>query len=128
MPQNGQGQLTFARNKYLAVYDNSTGAHPNPTAVENFGTIDGIQVSRSPMQSGFYNQVQQLAQLSNENNHPIGTYYLDGFGVGSAPTFNVFKQEMNQVAATFGRNGSDNIWVATSAELFFEFFLRVKDW
>ncbi len=125
VPQDGQGQLSYARNKYLAVYDNSTGALPNPTAVENFGTIDGIQVSRSPMQSGFYNQVQQLAQLSNENSHPVGTYYLDGFGVGSAPTFNVFKQEMNQVAATFGRNGSDNIWVATSAELFE--FLRVKE-
>jgi gliding motility-associated-like protein len=125
VPQDGQGQLSYARNKYLAVYDNTTGALPNPTAVENFGTIDGIQVSRSPMQSGFYNQVQQLAQLSNENSHPVGTYYLDGFGVGSAPTFNVFKQEMNQVAATFGRNGSDNIWVATSAELFE--FLRVKE-
>jgi len=125
VPQNGTGQLAFAREKYLAVYDNSTGALPNPAAVENFGTIEGIKVSRSPMQSGFFNQVQQLWQLSNENNHPIGTYYLDGFGAGGAPTFNAFKQEMNQVAATFGRNGSDNIWVSTSAELFE--FLRVKE-
>lgn len=125
VPQNGQGQLAYAREKYLAVYDNSSGALPNPVMVENFGSIQGVKVSRSPMQSGLFNQVQQLAQLSNENNHPIGTYYLDGFGAGGAPTFNAFKQEMNQVAATFGINGSDNIWVATSAELFE--FLRVKE-
>lgn len=125
VPENGAGQLSFAREKYLAVYDNTSGALPNPSAVENFGTIQGIRVSRSPMQSGFFNQVQQLAQLSNETNHPIGTYYLDGFGVEGFPTFAAFKQEMNQIAAEYGISGSDNIWVSTSAELFE--YLRVKE-
>ncbi|MDA3944067.1 MAG: gliding motility-associated C-terminal domain-containing protein [Bacteroidetes bacterium] len=123
VPDNGQDQLTFARQKYLAVYANGAGSLPNPSPVESFGSISGIQVSRSPLQAGFYNQVVQLAQQSSENNHPVGTYYLEDFNSGLS--FDAFKQEMNQIAGSFGRNGSDNIWVATSAELFE--YLRVKE-
>lgn len=123
VPQNETEQLTLAKESFLAVYSNGNGAFPNPVDAEELSNINGIQLSRTPFPSGFFNQIQVLAQQSSETNHPIATYYLENFESGIS--FEQFKQEMNQVASTFGRNGNDQIWSASSTEVIE--YMKVKE-
>jgi len=116
VPENeAANQLALAKSYFLGVYSNGAGAFPNPVASESISNVDGVQFSRTAFSSGFFNQIQSLAQQSSESNHPIATYYLNSFD--DEISFDLFKQEMNQVASTFGRDGSDQIWSATSTDL-----------
>ncbi|HOI31868.1 MAG: gliding motility-associated C-terminal domain-containing protein [Bacteroidales bacterium] len=123
VPQFETDQLPIAKERFLAVYSNGSGAFPNPVDAEELTSINGIQLSRTPFTNGFFNQIQVLAQQSSETNHPVATYFLEDFESGI--NFEQFKLEMNQVANTFGRNGSDRIWSATSTEVIE--YMKVKE-
>ncbi len=124
VPEGASDQLPYAKERFLAVYSNEPGGFPNPVDAEDLTNINGVQLSRTPFTSSFFNQIQVLEQQSSETNHPIATYYLENFE-SSGISFDQFRQEMNQVASTFGQNGSDQIWSATSTDVIE--YMKVKE-
>ncbi|MBK9292067.1 MAG: gliding motility-associated C-terminal domain-containing protein [Bacteroidetes bacterium] len=124
LPNNVEAQLPIARQHNLAVYHDNINSLPNPLVVENLPEIQGIQISRWSITNNLFNQVQTIASQAGPGNHLIATFYNHGFGNVDI-TFDQFKTQMNQIAAAYGRNGSDRIWSASSSEVFE--YLRLRE-
>jgi gliding motility-associated-like protein len=124
LPSNAEAQLPIARQHNLAVYHDGISSLENPLVVENLPEIQGLQVSRWSITNNLFNQVQSIADQAGPNNHLIATFYNHGFGNVDI-TFDQFKTQLNLIATTFGRNGSDRIWSASSSEVFE--YLRLRE-
>lgn len=124
IPNNDISQIPFAKQHNLVVYHDGINSIQNPLRVESLPPITGIEISRESITNNLFQQVQAIANQCDENNHFIATYYNHGFG-GVDITFDQFKTQMNQIAAAYGRTGLNNIWSASSAEVFE--YLRLKE-
>ncbi|PKP53662.1 MAG: hypothetical protein CVT92_02775 [Bacteroidetes bacterium HGW-Bacteroidetes-1] len=124
IPNNDISQLPAAKANNLAVYYEGISAIENPQRVEDLPSISGIEISRSSITNNLFQQVQTIASQSGPDNHFIATYFNHGFG-GVDITFDQFKTQMNQIASTYGRDGLNSIWSASSAEVFE--YLRIKE-
>lgn len=124
IPNNVDGQIQLAKTQNLAVYHQGLSAIENPLKVETLPPINGIEVSRASVTNNLFQHVQAIANQCNADNHFITTYYNHGFGNVDI-SFEQFKTQMNQIAATYGKNGSNTIWSASSSEVFE--YLRIKE-
>lgn len=124
LPNNVEGQLPIARQHNLAVYYDGISSIENPLVVENLPPIQGIQISRWSITNNLFSQVQTIASQAGPDNHLIATFYNHGFGNVDI-TFDQFKSQLNQIAAAYGRNGTDKIWSASSSEVFE--YLRLRE-
>lgn len=124
VPEGAPDHIPVAKQHNLAVYHSGVTAANNPVRVENLPAIQGVELKRAPITTGFISQIQQIAEQSGPNNHFIATFYNSGF---SAPniSFDLFKAQMNQVAAVYGRDGTDRIWSSSATEIFE--YLRIKE-
>ena len=124
VPNNDVAQIPFAKTRHLAVYYDGINSLENPQRVEDLPTIQGVEVSRQSITANLFQQVQSIAAQSGPNNHYIATFFNHGFG-GVDITFDQFKTQMNQIAAAFGKDGLNNIWSASSSEVWE--YLRLKE-
>lgn len=124
IPNNVAAQIPFAKQKNLAVYHQGISAIENPARVEDLPIIQGVEISRASITANLFQQVQTIANQSGPENHYIATFYSHGFNVPDI-SFDQFKSQMNQIAAAYGRDGSNNIWSASSSEVFE--YLRLKE-
>ncbi len=119
VPNNIQSQINVAKAAgNLAIYSESPAATPNPFNVSNFSSFYNFELKRSHITSNLFNDISQLAAQSQNGDHMIGSYYCTGFDKTGEISFNEFQNQMNQVADTYGRDGLDNIWVASAKEVF----------
>jgi gliding motility-associated-like protein len=119
IPDNQFSQISFAKNAgNLAIYSNNSSAVPSPFNATSYTSFYNFELKRSHITNNLFNEISQLALLSQSGNHMVGTFYCSGFDKYGEITFDEFKNQMNQVAATYGKNGSDNIWVASAKEVF----------
>lgn len=124
VPNNTVAQIPYAKERHLAVYHDGINSLENPVRVESLPAIQGIEISRSSITANLFQQVQAIASQSGENNHLIATFFCHGFG-GVDISFDQFKAQMNQIAAAYGRDGANNIWSASSSEVFE--YLRLRE-
>ena len=124
IPNNAAVQIPIAKQKNLAVYHQGITAIENPARVEDLPSIQGIEISRASITGNFFQQVQTIADQSDSDNHYIATFYTHGFNPPDI-NFDQFKSQMNQIAAAYGRDGANNIWSASSSEVFE--YLRLKE-
>jgi gliding motility-associated-like protein len=124
IPNNDISQIPFAKLHNLVVYHDGINSIQNPLRVESLPSITGIEVSRGSITNNLFQQVQTIANQCDEDNHFIASFFNHGFG-GVDITFDQFKVQMNQIAAAYGRAGLNNIWSATSSEVFE--YLRLKE-
>jgi gliding motility-associated-like protein len=124
IPNNDISQIPFAKEHNLAVYHDGINSIQNPLRVESLPPITGIEISRGSITNNLFQEVQAIANQCDENNHFIASFFNHGFG-GVDITFDQFKTQMNQIAAAYGRTGLNNIWSASSAEVFE--YLRLKE-
>lgn len=124
VPEGAPEQISVAKQHNLAVYHSGATAANSPVRVENLPAIQGIELKRVPITTNFISQIQTLAEQSGPNNHYIATFYNSGF---SSPniSFDLFKAQMNQVAAVYGKDGTDRIWSSSATEIFE--YLRMKE-
>jgi gliding motility-associated-like protein len=124
VPDDAPDQLPVAKQHSLAVYHNGPTAANNPVRVENLPAIQGVELKRAPITTNLISQIQQIAEQSGSDNHLIATFYNNGF---SSPniSFDLFKAQMNQVAAVYGKDGTDRIWSSSATEIFE--YLRIKE-
>lgn len=119
VPNNMQSQISVAKAAgNLAIYSEGPAAVTNPFNVSNFSSFYNFELKRSHITSNLFNDINQLATQSQNGNHMIGSYYCTGFDKNGEISFSEFQNQMNQVASTFGRDGLDNIWVASAKEVF----------
>ncbi len=127
VPNNAQSQINVAKTAgNLAIYSESAAAVPNPFNVSNFSSFYNFELKRSHITSNLFNDISQLAAQSQNGNHLIGSYYCSGFDKTGEISFSDFRDQMNQVASTYGRDGLDNIWVASAKEVFEYLNLKQK--
>lgn len=124
IPNNTVGQIPFAKQRNLAVYHDGINSIENPVRVESLPSIQGIEISRGSITANLFQQVQSIAGQSGPDNHYIATFFSHGFGNVDI-TFDQFKAQMNQIAAAYGRDGTNSIWSASSSEVFE--YLRLKE-
>ncbi len=124
VPNNIAGHIPIAKQHHLVVYHDGINAIQNPARVESLPSIQGVELSRGSITANLFQQVQGIANQSDPNNHYIATFYNHGFG-GVDISFEQFKSQMNQIAAAFGKDGSNKIWSATASEVFE--YLRLKE-
>ena len=119
VPDNKQSQINYAKNAgNLAIYSDASSAINNPFNVTNFSSFYNFELKRSHIGNNLFNDISQLASQSQNGNHFIGSYYCSGFDKSGEISFDEFKNQMDQVANAYGRNGLDNIWVASAKEVF----------
>ena len=119
VPDDKFSQISIAKSAgALAIYSTSSTAIPNPFNAATYPTYYNFEVKRSHIESNLFNEISQLAMLSQNGNHMVGSYYCSGFDKAGEISFSEFKNQMDLVASTYGRDGSDNIWVASSNEVF----------
>jgi gliding motility-associated-like protein len=119
IPDEKYGQTSFAKTAgSLAIYSDSPYANSNPFKVTSTNSYFNFEIKRTHISNNLYNDINNLATLSQNGQHWIGTYYCSGFDKAGEITFNEFKNQMNAVEADFGKNGEDIIWVATANEVF----------
>lgn len=124
VPNNDVAQIPFAKTRHLAVYHDGINSIENPQRVESLPAIQGVEVSRGSITNNLFQQVQTIAAQSGADNHYVATFFNHGFG-GVDITFDQFKTQMNQIAAAFGKEGLNNIWSASSSEVWE--YLRLKE-
>jgi len=124
VPEGAPDHVLVAKQHNLAVYHGGATAANNPAQVENLPAIQGVELKREPLTTSFISRIQQIAEQSGPDNHFIATFYNNGF---SAPdiSFDLFKAQMNQVAAVYGKDGTDRIWSSSATEIFE--YLRIKE-
>jgi len=124
VPEGAPDHVPVAKQHNLAVYHGGATAANNPAQVENLPAIQGVELKREPLTTSFISRIQQIAEQSGPDNHFIATFYNNGF---SAPdiSFDLFKAQMNQVAAVYGKDGTDRIWSSSATEIFE--YLRIKE-
>ena len=127
VPDNTQSQINVAKAAgNLAIYSEGPAAVPNPFNVSNFSSFYNFELKRSHITTNLFNDISQLAAQSQNGNHMIGSYYCSGFDKSGEISFADFQNQMNQVANTYGRDGLDNIWVASAKEVFEYLNLKQK--
>jgi len=127
VPNNAQSQINVAKTAgNLAIYSESAAAVPNPFNVSNFSSFYNFELKRSHITSNLFNDISQLAAQSQNGDHLIGSYYCSGFDKTGEISFSDFQGQMNQVASAYGRDGLDNIWVASAKEVFEYLNLKQK--
>ena len=127
VPNNAQSQINVAKIAgNLAIYSESAAAVPNPFNVSNFSSFYNFELKRSHITTNLFNDISQLAVQSQNGDHFIGSYYCSGFDKTGEISFGEFQNQMNQVANAYGRDGLDNIWVASAKEVFEYLNLKEK--
>ncbi len=128
LPAGGEDQLLPAKEAgYLSFFDDNSQDLPNP--VNNIIYVTPISqrtFKRTRIDGNLFQNVRNMADNSKNGNHWLGTYFVNRFGVSPDISFDSFKTQMNQIAQTYGAEGSDNIWVASSREVFEYLVLRKK--
>lgn len=124
VPGTNAAQIPIAKQHNLAVYHQGLAAIENPARVESLPTIQGVEISRGSITNNLFQQVQAVANQSGPDNHYIATYFNHGFNPPDI-SFAAFQQQLNQIADTYGLNGSDRLWSASSTEVFE--YLRIKE-
>ncbi len=124
VPNNDVSLIPYAKTKHLVVYYDGINALTNPQQVETLPSIQGIEVSRGAITGNLFQEVQSIAAQAGPDNHYIATFFNHGFG-GVDISFDTFKVQMNQIATVFGQDGLDNIWSASSSEVWE--YLRLKE-
>jgi len=124
IPGSAVSQIPVAKQHNLAVYHQGNAAIENPARVESLPSIQGVEISRGSITNNLFQQVQAVANLSGPDNHYIATYFNHGFNPPDI-SFTAFQQQLNQIADTYGLNGSDRLWSASSTEVFE--YLRIKE-
>lgn len=123
--ESSEQELANAKSNFLGVYSQSGTAHTNPVNATQLGNIQGVELSRTPIQSNFFDQVAQIAEQSSPENPLIASFYTDAFSF-TGTSLNTFLQQMTRIASTYGRDGEDKIWSTSSDELFE--YLRLKEY
>ncbi len=120
--QNGEGQLVPARDKagYVAFFRNpSFDLNTNPIDLPSVKPLfPGRLFLRNRLDNNLFGNVQFMDLQSINGHHYMGVYHFRNFGVSPDVSFDTFKTQMQQIAAAFGKNGKDNIWVAGDQEVF----------
>jgi gliding motility-associated-like protein len=124
VPGTNAAQIPIAKQHNLAVYHQGVAAIENPARVESLPPIQGVEISRGSITNNLFQDVQAVANLSGPDNHYIATYFNHGFNPPDI-NFAAFQQQLNQIADTYGLNGSDRLWSASSTEVFE--YLRIKE-
>jgi len=127
---NGEGQMLPARNDgYIGFFSsNSFDLKTNPinlNSVTPFFTPPRV-FQRNQIDNTLLNQAKVMALQSINGQHWIGFFNFRKFGVAPDISFDSFKSQMEQIAAAFGKNGTDNIWVAGDQEVLEYLLLRSK--
>ncbi len=130
LPPNGTDQMVPARNVgYIAFFKNpSFDLTSNPIDLESINQLfyPPRLFLRNRTDNNLFNNVQVMAIQSNSRHHWMGVYNFHKFGVSPDISFASFKSQMEQVAAAYGKDGADNIWVAGDQEVFEYFLLKEK--
>lgn len=130
LPPNGTDQLVPARDNagYIAFFS-------NPSFDLNSNPIDLVSVKplfpprlflRNRVDNTLYNNAQLMALQSVNGHHWMGVYNFRKFDVSPDISFDSFKSQMEQIAAAYGKEGADNIWVAGDQEVFEYLLLKEK--
>ena len=116
---NKLSQIQYAKQAgNIAIYSTGPSAVANPFDVGDYSSFYNFEVKRSPITSNLFNEISNMANQSQGGVHLVGTFYCTGFDIPGELTFNEFKNQMDQVAATYGRDGLDNVWVGSAKEVF----------
>ncbi len=130
LPPNGTDQMVPARNVgYIAFFKNpSLDLTSNPIDLESINQLfyPPRLFLRNRIDDNLFNNVQGMALQSDSRHHWMGIYNFHKFGISPDISFATFKSQMEQVAAAYGKNGADNIWVAGDQEVFEYFLLKEK--
>jgi gliding motility-associated-like protein len=130
LPPNGTDQLAPARDKagYMAFFSNpSFDLNNNPIDLGSVKPLfPGRLFLRNRVDNSLFANTQLMALNSVNGHHWMGVYYFRQFGVSPDISFADFKNQMQQIASTYGKEGADNIWVAGDQELFEYLLLRDK--
>jgi gliding motility-associated-like protein len=119
VPDDKLSQIQYAKSAgNLAIYSTSPYAVPDPFNVDDIGSFYNLEVKRTHISSNLFNDISNLAAQSQNGKHMVGTFYCSGFDKTGEISFTEFKNQMNQVAATYGKGGLDNIWVGSAKEVF----------
>ncbi len=127
LPAGGENQLLPAKEAgYLGFFGDNSQDLPNPVNIIGVTPFFQRTFKRNRIDANFLQNVRNLADNSKNGNHWLGTYYVGRFGQSPDISFESFKTQMDQIATTYGAGGSDNIWVASSREVFEYLVLREK--
>ncbi len=130
LPPNGTDQMFPARNVgFIAFFKNpSLDLIVNPIVLESINQLfyPPRLFLRNRVANTLFGDVQVMALQSNNSHHWMGVYNFRKFGISPDISFASFKSQMEQVAAAYGKNGADNIWVAGDQEVFEYFLLKEK--
>ncbi len=133
LPADGENQLLPAKNAgYITFFDNNILDLGNPVNIPGVTPLFQRVFKRNRVDANLLQNVKNLADnsknsnLSIDRNHMLGIYFVNRFGVSPDISFESFKTQMSQIAKTYGADGSDNIWVASSREVFEYLVLRDK--
>ncbi len=130
LPANGQDQMVPARDKagYMAFFSNpSFDLNTNPIDLASVRPLfPGRLFLRNRVDKNLYNNTRIMDLQSANGRHFMGVYDFRKFGVSPDISFSLFKSQMEQVAAAFGKAGKDNIWVAGDQEVFEYLLLKDK--
>ncbi len=130
LPLNGKDHLLPARDEFGYIVFSSSyyyDLNNNPVDLE-FVTTPYSQhtFKRNRIDDNLFKDVRFMALNSNKDNHWLGIYNFRNFGVAPDISFDTFKSQMEQIAAAYGKDGADNIWVAGDQEVFEYLLLRDK--
>ena len=130
LPPNGEGQLVPARDKagYIGFFRNpSFDLTSNPIDLPTVKPLFPARLFlRNRVSGTLFNTAQLMALQSVNNHHMMGVYNFRKFGVSPDISFDAFKSQMEQIAAAYGKDGKDNIWVAGDQEVFEYLLLKEK--
>jgi gliding motility-associated-like protein len=127
LPSKGGNQLLPAKEAgYISFYDENGQDLPNPVNVTTITPLIQRTFKRFRIDANLFQNVRNMADNSTQNNHWLGAFFAARFGVSPDISFDQFKNQMDQIATTYGKDGSDNIWVASSREVNEYLVLRDK--
>ena len=137
VPSGDQGYVEPAfANGMVAVYANNGGysGYPNGLNVKDPLNYGSFKMFRRFLYDDYYNpsnicqHIDNAANLSTNGNYywyNDFTHRVDFQTYGGSLVFPTFEFYMNHIANTYGKNGSDCIWVAPLQEVFE--YLQVRD-
>jgi hypothetical protein len=137
VPSGDQNYVTPAfANGMSAVYGNNSGysGYPNGLNVKNPLNYTNFKVFKRFLYDDYYNpsnitqHIDNAATLSVNGNH----YWYNDFthrvavqSYGGSLLFSTFEYYMNYIANTYGKNGSDRVWMAPLQDVYE--YLQVRD-
>ncbi len=119
VPMQKYEQIPYAKSAgNVVIYSDGPYAAPSPFKVSDYNSFYNFEAKRMPITVNLFNDISNIANQSQTNGPMVGTFYCTGFDGAGELSFNEFKNQMDQVAATYGKNGLDNIWVGSAKEVF----------